>query len=94
MDEPLTGLDVTSRWLIAAALDQEHKAGRTTIMTTHSFEDAARCDLVVLLATRLIAFGEPEEVLREHNLRAAYGGRVVRVGDTVTLDDPHHDHAH
>ncbi len=94
LDEPLTGLDVVSRSLIVDAIDQVCKSGRTTIMTTHSFAEAERCDLVMLLATECIAFGPPAAVLTEANLRAAFGGRFIRVGNTLVLDDPHHDHAH
>jgi manganese transport system ATP-binding protein len=90
LDEPLTGLDVRSRSIITSALDEELEAGRTVITTTHNFEDAGRCDLVLLLATRFIAFGTPDEVFTEDHLRMAFGGRFVRVGETMVLDDPHH----
>jgi iron complex transport system ATP-binding protein len=92
LDEPFTGVDVTSRGLIIDVLDGERRAGRTTMISTHNFEDARRCELVLLLATRAVAFGPPAEVLTEDHLRAAFGGRFVRVGDTLLLDDPHHDH--
>lgn len=94
LDEPLTGLDVGSRSTILDVLGDEHAAGRTTVMSTHNFEDAQRCDLVLLLATSAVAFGSPAEVLTESNLHDAFGGRFVRIGDTLLLDDPHHDHAH
>lgn len=94
LDEPLTGLDVTSRSLIDDALTHETAAGRTTITTTHSFAEAERSDLVLLLATRCIAFGPPATVLTETNLREAFGGEFIRVGNTLVLDDPHHDHVH
>lgn len=94
LDEPLTGLDITSRTIILEALDDEVAAGRTVVVTTHNFEDAARADLVLLVATRVIAFGPPDEVLTEERLRAAFGGRFAKVGDTMVLDDPHHDHHH
>lgn len=94
LDEPLTGLDVVSRSLIVDAIDHVSDNGGTTIMTTHSFAEAERCDLVLLLATRCIAFGPPAVVLVESNLRQAFGGRFVRVGEILVLDDPHHDHDH
>jgi manganese transport system ATP-binding protein len=94
LDEPLTGLDVTSRQVILEMLDEERAAGRTTLTSTHNFQDAMRCDLVLLLATRAIAYGPPDEVLTEDNLRRAFGGRFVRIGDTLLLDDPHHNHHH
>jgi ABC-type Mn2+/Zn2+ transport system ATPase subunit len=94
LDEPLTGLDVRSRSVIADVFDVEHSAGRTVITTTHNFEDAAQCDLVLLLATRFVAFGVPDDVFTEDHLKTAFGGRVVRAGDTLVIDDPHHDHHH
>ncbi|NKB40878.1 MAG: ATP-binding cassette domain-containing protein, partial [Ilumatobacter sp.] len=90
LDEPLTGLDVRSRSIITSVLDDEHAAGRTVITTTHNFDDAGRCELVLLLATSFIAFGPPEEVFTEEHLRTAFGGKFVRVGETMVLDDPHH----
>ena len=94
LDEPLTGLDVVSRSLIADALERTRDAGATTILTTHSFAEAEKCDLVMLLATRCLAFGAPATVLTEPNLREAFGGRFTRVGNTVVVDDPHHEHDH
>lgn len=90
LDEPLTGLDVRSRSIITSVLDDEHEAGRTVITTTHNFDDAGRCELVLLLATSFVAFGTPDEVFTEEHLRTAFGGKFVRVGDTMVLDDPHH----
>ena len=90
LDEPLTGLDVRSRSIITSVLDDEHDAGRTVITTTHNFDDAGRCDLVLLLATSFVAFGPPNDVFTEEHLRTAFGGRFVHVGETMVLDDPHH----
>jgi ABC-type Mn2+/Zn2+ transport system ATPase subunit len=94
LDEPFIGLDVVSRSLIGESLKRISAAEKTTIMTTHSFAEAEECDLVLLLATGAIAFGPPEAVLVESNLRLAFGGRFIRVGDLMVLDDPHHDGAH
>lgn len=90
LDEPLTGLDVRSRSIIDDVLRDERNAGRTLVTTTHNFRDAGRAEVVVLLATRCIAVGPPAEVLTETHLRQAFGGRFVRVGDLLVLDDPHH----
>ncbi|MEO1057566.1 MAG: metal ABC transporter ATP-binding protein [Actinomycetota bacterium] len=94
LDEPLTGLDVASRSIILDVLDEEKLGGRTMIMSTHNFQDAQRCDLVLLLATRAIAFGTPDEVLTEQRLQEAFGGHFVRIGSTLLLSDPHHDDTH
>lgn len=93
LDEPVTGLDLVSRERILDAIDAERAAGRTVICTTHDLEDARRCDQVLLLDTRPVALGTPDEVLAEVHLRAAFGGSVLRVGDQLIVDDPHH-HSH
>src|SRR5690606_5664435 len=49
LDEPVTGLDVVTREALLRIVDEERDAGRTVVVTTHSLEDAARCDVVVLL---------------------------------------------
>jgi manganese transport system ATP-binding protein len=92
LDEPITGLDVVSRAVILEVVDQEVAAGKSVVMTTHDLDDARRCDQVLLLDTFPIAVGRPDEVLTERNLRRAFGGRFVRVGDVLLLDDPHHSH--
>ncbi len=92
LDEPLTGLDVVSRDVILEVMDQERDAGRVVVSTTHNLDDARRCDRVLLLATAPIAFGTPDEVLTDDHLRRAFGGRFLRLGDQVLLDDPHHHH--
>ena len=86
----MTGLDVRSRSIISSVLDDEHSAGRTVVTTTHNFDDARRADFVLLLATRFVAFGPPDEVFTEDHLRTAFGGRFIQVGNTLVLDDPHH----
>ena len=93
LDEPVTGLDVVSRQVILEVMAEETARGHTVVMTTHSLDDARRCDQVLLLATRAIAFGPPDEVIREDHLRAAFGGRVLRLADgELLMDDPHHVH--
>ena len=91
LDEPFTGLDVASRHRILEVVAAERAAGRTVIMSTHDLDDARRCDLVMLVATRLIGFGAPHVALTPSALREAYGGRLVRLDDhALLLDDPHH----
>lgn len=92
LDEPVTGLDVTSRAMILEVIDEELASGRTIVMSTHNLEDARRCDQVLLLNTAPVAVGPPLVVLTEHNLRKAFGGNFIRVGDLLVLDDPHPAH--
>lgn len=92
LDEPVMGLDLTSRAIILDLVDEEVAAGRTVVVTTHNLDEARRCDQVLLLDTTAIAVGTPDEVLTEQHLRRAFGGRFLRVGDEFILDDPHHHH--
>ena len=92
LDEPITGLDLVSRSTILGVIDEEVAAGRSVVVTTHDLDDARRCGRVLLLDTSPIAMGTPAEVLTEVNLRRAFGGRVIRIGDELLVDDPHHAH--
>lgn len=94
LDEPMTGLDVVSRDVVIEVIEGEKASGRTVVMTTHSLKDAARCDLVVLLATRVIAVGPPDEVIVDHHLATAFGGQAVRVPEGHLVVDDHHHHPH
>lgn len=92
LDEPVTGLDVTSQQVILDLVDEEVDDGRTVVVTTHSLEEARRFDQVLLLDKKAIAVGPPAHVLTEQHLRQAFGGAFLRVGDEFILDDPHHSH--
>ena len=94
LDEPVTGLDVTSRGLILDVIHDELQADRAVIVTTHDLDDARICDQVLLVDKHAIAVGTPDEVLTEDHLIHAFGGRFIRVGDRLILDDPHHHHQH
>jgi ABC-type Mn2+/Zn2+ transport system ATPase subunit len=88
MDEPLTGLDITSRAAIEAVIEEERSLGNALVITTHDLEDAARADHVLLLAGAVIASGPPEEVLVAENLREAY--RIFDSDGRMLLDDAAH----
>lgn len=92
LDEPVNGLDVPSRSIILDTVDEEVAEGRTVVVTTHSLDDARRCDHVLLLDTEAIASGPPSQVLTEQHLSRAFGEQFIRVGDALILDDPHHHH--
>jgi ABC-type hemin transport system ATPase subunit len=72
----------------------ERDAGRTVVLSTHDLGDARQAELVMLLASRVIAYGPPDVVLTDHNLAAAYGGKLLMLPEgAVIIDDPHHhDH--
>jgi manganese transport system ATP-binding protein len=91
LDEPLTGLDLTSAQAIDDVIHDERQTGCTIVMTTHDLAEAQVADHVLLLSGRVIAAGIPEEVLTVGNLTAAYGPNLLHVeGERLFLDDPAH----
>jgi manganese/iron transport system ATP-binding protein len=90
MDEPLTGLDTPSQEGLLNLLDTLKDQKVTVMVATHDLDQAARhFDRILLLNHRMVAFGDPDEVLRTENLITAYGGRLRSASDehVVRLDD-------
>ena len=99
MDEPFTGVDAPTQEATLNLLDDLHQANVTTMITTHDLNLAAsRFDLVLLLNHRLIAFGTPEEVLKQENLIRAFGSQLtVLTNGSVVIDQgcsPEEVHEH
>jgi manganese transport system ATP-binding protein len=92
LDEPLTGLDITSAQAIDEVIHEEQAHGCTIVLTTHDLTSAQVADYVMLLSGRVVACGPPDEVLTEEHLRAAYGPSLIHVeaGARLFLDDPVH----
>ena len=91
LDEPVTGLDLTSRESILAVVEEVRAAGGAVIVATHDLGDAERADHVVLLSGRVVAAGAPEDVITAEHLRAAYRGRHV-ADDFGHFDEHVHTH--
>jgi lipooligosaccharide transport system ATP-binding protein len=68
MDEPTTGLDPQARHLIWDRLKALLARGKTILLTTHFMDEAERLAhrLAVIDHGRMIAEGEPRELIREH----------------------------
>jgi iron complex transport system ATP-binding protein len=96
LDEPITGLDLVTQETITHMIQDERDRGATVVLTTHDVGTAQLADVAVLMATRVVATGPPNEVLTPANLATAYGGHVHVLDDgTVVLDEGHHhDHRH
>jgi manganese transport system ATP-binding protein len=91
LDEPLTGLDLTSAQAIDNVIHDETQTGCTIVMTTHDLAEAQVADHVVLLSGRVVASGAADEVLTVENLTAAYGPNLLHVeGERLFIDDPAH----
>lgn len=97
LDEPVAGLDILSIDQIRQIIEEERDAGRTIVVATHDLDEAARADHVVLVKGRVVSSGPPAEALTPDHLVAAYGGRVLQLGDEVVAIDNgvhHEDHEH
>lgn len=92
LDEPLTGLDITSARTIDRIIHSEREQGHSVILTTHDLDEARAADQVVLMSGGVVAAGAPEQVLTRHNLEDAYG--LGSLHDHATeegfIDDPGH----
>jgi iron complex transport system ATP-binding protein len=91
LDEPLTGIDLTTAQAIDEVIHDERSRGCTVIMTTHDLSEAMVADYVVLLSGKVVAAGPPDEILTRENLVAAYGSALLHVDEgTMFIDDPAH----
>ncbi len=91
LDEPLTGIDMTTARAIDDAIHAEIERGCSVILTTHDLPEAQVADYVVLLSGRVISAGPPEEVLTPKHLAEAYGPALLHVTeDGIFLDDAAH----
>jgi manganese transport system ATP-binding protein len=91
LDEPLTGLDITSAQAIDNVIHEEQSRGCTIVLTTHDLTAAQVADYVILMSGRVVAAGPPDGVLTEEHLRDAYGPSLIHVeGTRLFLDDPIH----
>ncbi len=88
LDEPFTGVDMSTREATFALLADLRDRDVTVLVSTHDLEMAAsRFDQVILLNGHLVSAGTPEQVFNEKNLQAAFGGQMVVVdGKSIVVD--------
>ncbi|MFV0406143.1 MAG: metal ABC transporter ATP-binding protein [Propioniciclava sp.] len=92
LDEPLTGLDLTSARTIDEIIHSERERGHAVVLTTHDLEEARAADWVVLMSGQCLAAGPPEDVLTTALLTRAYGlGSLHGTPTAPFIDDPHLD---
>ena len=75
LDEPFTGVDVTTESAIIALLRELRQAGHIMLVSTHNLGSVPEfCDHVVLINRTVLAAGPTAEVFTEDNLLRAFGG--------------------
>lgn len=92
LDEPFTGLDLSSQEAILSMLHELKESGVAILVSTHDLSLAnEHFDKVILINRRLVSFGKPNEVFVRSHLLEAYGGHVhdlPEAGGTMVLAEP------
>jgi manganese/iron transport system ATP-binding protein len=91
LDEPFTGVDVTTEAAIIALLKALRSEGRLMLVSTHNLGSVPDyCDQAVLFNRTVLAAGPMAEVFTPDNLERAFGGALRRFrlgGDHLHDDD-------
>ncbi len=87
LDEPFSHLDIANQVRVAKLL-RDISRSITTVITVHEPLYASLADIVGIMSSgRLVAFGEPERVLRRDVLEKIYGVKLeeVALGSRILL---------
>lgn len=88
MDEPFTGVDITTQEATLALLDKLKAQRVTLIVSTHDLNlAAAHFDRVLLLNRRIVAYAEPAIALTTENLLRAFGARAMFGEAKMMMDE-------
>lgn len=91
LDEPAANLDGSARATYRQALRDAAAAGSAVVVATHDVEEAARSDLAMLLARRVVSFGPGAEVLTAEALLSTFGVAARRgPGGVLVVEHDHH----
>ncbi|MEO8893648.1 MAG: metal ABC transporter ATP-binding protein [Coleofasciculaceae cyanobacterium] len=75
LDEPFTGVDVTTEKAMIDLLLELCKAGQTILISTHDLASISTfCDHVVLINRTVLAYGPTERIFTQENLSRTFGG--------------------
>ena len=77
MDEPFSGVDITTEQNIISLLRKESDNGKTILVVHHNLQSASQYfDWIILLNMQLIASGPTDKVLVKKLVEKAYGGKL------------------
>jgi manganese/iron transport system ATP-binding protein len=77
LDEPFTGVDVTTEEAIVALLKTLRDEGRIMLVSTHNLGSVPEfCDRAVLVKGTVLAYGPTHEVFNRANLEKTFGGTL------------------
>jgi manganese/iron transport system ATP-binding protein len=94
LDEPFTGIDVTTEAAIIALMRELRDEGRLLLVSTHNLGSVPDyCDEVLLINQKLLAAGPVSITFTQENLLRAFGGMLRHVyvggGDLHADSDEH-----
>jgi zinc/manganese transport system ATP-binding protein len=93
LDEPTSGVDVSTRHEVLHLLGDLHHDGVAIVLTTHDLNGmAAHLPGIVCVNGRIIAEGTPESILTSDVLEQTFGARMEvleHLGMRVVIDEPH-----
>lgn len=93
LDEPTSGVDVSTRHEVLHLLDDLHHDGVAIVLTTHDLNGmAAHLPSIVCVNKRIVAEGTPEAILTSDVLEETFGARMEvleHLGMRVVVEEPH-----
>ncbi|QGY00108.1 manganese/iron ABC transporter ATP-binding protein [Roseovarius faecimaris] len=90
LDEPFTGVDVTTEDQIIALLRELREEGRVMLVSTHNLGSVPEfCDRTILVKGTVLGHGPTETTFTRENLMKAFGGvlRHFTIGGDALHDD-------
>jgi len=94
LDEPTSNLDAAGRQTFSQAMDEEIRRGAMVVIATHDIQQAAECDLAMLLARQVVALGPGREVLTPETLLNTFGIVLMLQGADQKIGIVERDHGH
>lgn len=86
LDEPFAGVDAATEKAIIDLLRDMSSKGKTVIVVHHDLQSVSQYfTWVILLNTRLIAYGPTEQVFTQENLQETYGGKLTLLTEVADL---------
>ncbi len=90
LDEPFTGVDVTTEEQIIELLRELRDEGRVMLVSTHNLGSVPEfCDRTVLVKGTVLAYGPTEAIFTRDNLERTFGGVLRHF--TIGGSDLHED---
>lgn len=80
LDEPFTGVDVTTEKAIIQLLMELRDRGHTILISTHDLSSVSTfCDQVVFINQTVLAYGATDKVFTQENLNRTFGGAMPKI---------------